>query len=255
MLMVYPVNITSAYIGFPILLWLALDLFHRIRKNQSSSLSYIAYACFLASICLLFTFLPYFFTTDTKIINYFTYVADVFIISCFLLLWLFCIHAFLSTKPRLTVIATIAVFALAIASYYSAMILSLTPPYSIEVVKLLNGSAVLVSRFSTDYNILSSLGRLSLLFVGIFFIKQSAHAPSRGQRLRIQTLSLLLLIALAGSAATPIINVGVFQLNDLLLSFAFLLSANIAVISFLNKKNRAIYVVNEDGTDKDRQYN
>lgn len=236
--MFFPVNFLSAYVGFPILIGLAIDFFLRYKKNQTTTSLYLTCACLLAAFSQMFLAFPILFTTDTKTLSFYAYFADVFLATSFLFIWLFSINAFLGTKPRTTRFATISVFVLTIACYISAFYLNLFPPYSTSVIQSSSGLSKIIFRNSFDYTILFSIDRIALLLVGTYLFQQSNNAPTNGQRLRIRSFALLIILAIVTSAIIPVIQIGVLQLNDLILTSAFILCGIVAIVGHtVDKKN------------------
>ncbi len=238
MLMVFPVNFLSAYVGFPILIGLAIDFYLRYRKKQTTTSFYMTFACLLAAFSQMLLALPILFTTDTKTLSFYAYFADIFLTTSFLFVWLFAIHALLGTRPKIARFATVFVFLLAIACYVSAFFLNLTPPYSTTVGQTIYGSTTVIFRNSLDYIILYSLNRISLLFAGFYLFMQGNNAPTSGQKLRIRSFATLIILGVATSAILPIVEVGVFNLNDLILSSAFLLCGIMAIVGHILDKKK-----------------
>jgi hypothetical protein len=227
--MQFPTNLMNTYIGFPVLTILAIDFLYRYKKNRNSTSLYLGAACLLVAISQLFILLAALLDTDIKTASFLAYGADVFLTTGFLVLWLFSIRALLGSYPRFARIATIFVFLLAIACHVSAFYLDLMPPYSTQLVRSPDGILTMNFRYTLDYTILYSLNRLSLLFAGVYFFKQSNLVSSRSQRLRLQSLAFLIIVAVATSAIIPIVRIGAFQLNDLILAFGFLLCGVMAI--------------------------
>ena len=227
--MQFATNLINTYIGFPVLLLLSIDFLFRYKKNKNSTSLYLGSACILVAISQLLLLIPVFLGSDLKTSSFFAYGADILLTTGFLVLWLFSIRALLGPYPRSARVATVLVFLLAIACYISAFYLDLMPPYSTQLVRSAEGVLTLDFRYTLDYTILYSLNRLSLLFVGIYFFKQSNLVTSRSQRLRLQSLAFLIIVAVATSAIIPIVKIGAFQLNDLILAFGFLLCGAMAL--------------------------
>jgi len=235
-----PLYDTHFYIGFPVLLWLAYDSYKRYKNNQNVSALYIALASLFLSFSMLTWGFPALFSSDPKLLSYFTFIGDSCQTISFLFLWLLSIRAFMGSKPLLKNIAYFTLISLVMVGILDAMRRNLNPPYSTNL-NMVSGIPDIVFTAAPSYNILTGIFSISLFLLSFYFWKQAGKAPSKSKILRIRSLAIVFLLTSLVNALMPgILLPGKFDIKDALLTIIFLMISISAMASnLLNKRSRS----------------
>ena len=237
--MQFPINDIHFFIGFPVLLGLSIDTYLKYRKSKNPTTLLIALASFFLSAALITWSLPTLFTDDTKVLSFFTFIADSLQAMMFLMIWILVIRGYIFNKT-LKALAYIGATTLAVVAVADAALRNLRPPYSTTLESLSSGTYDIVFAESMSYTIITALNSISLLLIGFYFWRSGNSSTDSAQRFRIKSLALAFLLTSIIYIALPAVGFDTnIDITDIALTAIFSILAISGITSFvINRLNR-----------------
>lgn len=233
-----PLHDTYLFIGFPVMIGLAINTFYKYKKTKNQTSLFIAIGSMCLAISLFFTGFPSLFIKDPKALGYFAFIADIFQSLLLYTIWLLAIKIYLSKNTILKYLGYFATTVLLIASILEAATRNLNPPYGIVLSKLSNISYDIIITETPIYRLLLGLEYLPMILVGIYFWRSSFSSSFRSQRIRVQGLSIAFVIGSLLFITIPTIPINPYlDIKDIAVSLVYLtIGVSMLMGYFLNKR-------------------
>ena len=231
-----PVNDTHFFIVFPVLIGLALDTYMRYKKTGNISTLYISLGSLFLGLGSFFWAVPSLFTSDPKTLSYFTLVADSFQALFFLMLWLLAIRAFFSTNKLLKIFMYIFVYSITFASILQSTYRTVISPYTTYIVELSSSTYDIVFKDTTYYYFFAAINSISLILLGVYFLRNANSSTSSSQRTRIKAMSLIFILGSLVFIAVPAVPFGTnINLEDRTISIIYVIVLIVLLISTMSR--------------------
>lgn len=228
-----PIKDIHFFVGFPVLLGLAIDTYLKYRKSRNTTTLLIALASLFLSIALLVWAVPTLFTSDTKTLSYFTFLGDSIQGLMFMMIWILVIRGYIFNK-KLQITAYLALAVLIVITVIDAAKRNLLYPYSTTLKQLSENSYDIVFAPSMSYTVITAINSISLLLIGFYFWKSGNSSTDSAQKFRIKSLALAFLVASIIYIALPAIGIDSnVDVSDIALTVIFALLALSGLVSFI----------------------
>ena len=211
---------------------LSIDILRRNRRNPNPTTLHFGLAITCVALGTALYGLPVLWTHDALLLNIATFAADVLIAAALLFLWFITSRAFLPTRPRRALALNIFAGILTAICMIEAIPRNLTAPYSMQLVQQPSGQLAVLYTASPFSQFINTLDAFVLVFIGIYFFKQSSLPPAKSQRIRLRGVSVSFIFAAVAFLATPALPISNQRMFSVIMfSIGFIAMAVAGIIS------------------------
>ncbi len=216
-----PLNDIHFFIGFPVLMVLAIDTFLKYRKSGNVTTLYIAMASLFLALSQFCWGFPSLFTKDPQILSYFSFIGDSIQSLMFVMTWLIVVRGYV-IKKRTRIVSYIAITLITLLGIFEAFRVNLFPPYPTYIESLSANSYDIVFTSTTIYSTLTAINSISFLLIAVYFWRSANKSTSKSQKFRIKSLATAFLIASILYISLPLLTFDVgFDIEDVGTSIIF----------------------------------
>lgn len=186
-----PLNVIHWYIGWPVVLIIALRSLYLRNKGQNMINSLFGLAALIFLLCLTAYGLPLQFTDDSQVLTLFTIVGDSLQFLALFFMWLAAIRLYLPSNKLARNIIGGADFLVVLAGIAVSVMSNLANPVTLTFV---NNAWQLNFSFPFSYQIITAIQYSSLLLIAGKFWTQSKLVTETVQKIRLRAFSIGFLI-------------------------------------------------------------
>jgi len=199
-----PSNGIHWYLGFPLMVFISIRGLYLYSKGKSTLDLYFGLVGVFFSLCFLSYGLPPLITDNSTVLTYSTILADTLQFVALFFVWLAAFRLVLPKNNSLGIIFIILDLLLITLGIYFSVTDNLSFP--VTLTQTANSLPTINYQASIGYQLVTAIQYLGLILVSIAFFRRLPAIKSKGQKIRLASIAVVLLLIGCLYALQPLLS-------------------------------------------------